>query len=215
MSLKCQKTQRLLSDYIDATLSKRQMEDVTEHLNTCRTCKREAIDLKKTCHLLENFYVEPEASDTYYTQFTKTLQQRIEQSAPTALHQRVYGTSSRLTWQLTARVRRHIDRCLPTGHISIRQKMLPYYTLVAAMMALLVAPFALKFVPSDNNGEHTLPVVAPAWPRHSRSSRTRPQRNPLKSDEMSVETEQPKHPQSIPTRMFGNLPTNRHRKDIS
>ena len=158
MSLKCQKTQRLLSDYIDATLSERQMKDVTEHLDTCRTCKREAIDLKKTCHLLENFYVEPEASDAYYTQFTKTLQQRIEQRTPTALHQRVYAASSHLTWQLTARVRRYIDRCIPTGHISVRQKMLPYYTLAAAMMALLVAPFALKFVPSDNNGEHTFPV---------------------------------------------------------
>ena len=147
MSLKCQKIQRLLSDYIDATLPERQMKDVTEHLDTCRACKRETIDLKKTCHLLENFYVEPEASDTYYTQFTKTLQQRIEQSAPTALHQRVYEASSRLTWQLTAQVRRYIDRCLPTGHISVRQKMMPYYTLVAAMMALLVAPLALKIRP--------------------------------------------------------------------
>lgn len=156
MSFKCQKTQRLLSDYIDATLSERQMKDVAEHLDTCRTCKREAITLKKTCHLLENFYVEPEASDAYYVAFTKTLRQRIEQSARIALHQRVYEISTRLTWQLTTRVRRYIDRCLPTGHISVRQKMLPYYTLVAAMMALLVAPFALKLGPSGNNSEHLL-----------------------------------------------------------
>ncbi len=156
MSFKCQKIQRLLSDYIDATLSERQMKAIVEHLDTCRSCKREAIDLKKTCHLLENFYVEPEASDAYYAQFTKTLQHRIEQSAPTALPQRVYEASTRLTWQLTARVRRYIDRCLPTGHISVRQKMLPYYTLVAAMMVLLVAPFALKLVPSANNDEHPL-----------------------------------------------------------
>ena len=115
MSFKCQKTQRLLSDYIDATLSERQMKDVAEHLDSCRICKREAIDLKKTCHLLENFYVEPEVSDIYYAAFTKTLQQRIEQSAPTTLHQRVYETGTRLTWQLTARVRRYIDRCLPEG----------------------------------------------------------------------------------------------------
>lgn len=156
MSFKCQKTQRLLSDYIDATLSEGQMKAIVEHLDTCRSCKREAIDLKKTCHLLENFYVEPEASDAYYAQFTKTLQHRIEQSAPTALPQRVYEASTRLTWQLTARVRRYIDRCLPTGHISVRQKMLPYYTLVTAMMVLLVAPFALKLVPSANNDEHLL-----------------------------------------------------------
>ena len=155
MSFKCQKTQRLLSDYIDATLSERQMTGITAHLDTCRICKRAAIDLKKTCHLLENFYVEPEASDAYYAAFTKTLQERIEQSASTAFYQRIYETGTRLIWQLTARVRRSIDRCLPTGHISVRHKMVPYYTLVAAMMALLVVPFALKLVPSDNNGEHS------------------------------------------------------------
>ncbi len=156
MSFKCQKTQRLLSDYIDATLSGHQMKNIAEHLDTCWPCKREAIDLKKMCHLLENFYVEPEASDAYYVEFTETLQQRIEHSAPAALHQRVCEISTRLTWQLTTRVRRYIDRCLPTGHISVRQKMLPYYTLVAAMMALLVAPFALKPSPSGDNSGHPL-----------------------------------------------------------
>lgn len=152
MSLKCQKIQRLLSDYIDETLAKRQMTDVTSHLNTCRTCKREAIDLKKTNYLLENFYVEPKASDAYYARFTKTLQQRIEHSAPTALHERVRGVSARLTWQLLTRVRRYIDRYVPTGLITVRQKMLPYYALVATMMALLVAPFVLQ----SENGEHTV-----------------------------------------------------------
>ena len=156
MSLKCQKTQRLLSDYIDETLSERQMKDVALHLDACWTCKREAIDLKKTCYLLENFYVEPEASDAYYTRFTKTLQQRIEQNAPTSLHQQVRGVSSRWTWQLSARVRRYIDRYAPTGFISVRQKVLPYYVLVATMLTLLVAPFALKLVPSGENGEHAL-----------------------------------------------------------
>ena len=156
MSLKCQKIQRLLSDYIDETLSQRQMKDVTSHLDACRTCKSEAIDLKKTCHLLENFYVEPEASDAYYTRFTKTLQQRIEQRTPTTLHQQVCGIGSRWTWQLLARVRRYIDRCVPVGFITVRQKMLPYYTLVVTMMALLVTPLVLQQMPSGENGEHTL-----------------------------------------------------------
>ena len=156
MSLKCQKIQRLLSDYIDETLSKRQMKDVALHLDTCWTCKRDTIDLKKTCHLLENFYVEPEASDAYYTRFTKNLQQRIEQSVPTTLHQQVRGIGARWTWQLLARVRRYIDRCVPTGFITVRQKVLPYYALVAAMMALLVAPAILQQIPSGENGEHPL-----------------------------------------------------------
>jgi hypothetical protein len=132
------------------------MQNVALHLDTCRTCKREAIDLKKTCYLLENFYVEPEASDAYYARFTKTLHQRIEQSGPTTLHQQVRGIGARWTWQLLARVRRYIDRYVPTGFITVRQKVLPYYALVAAMMALLVAPLVLKQTPSGENGEHTL-----------------------------------------------------------
>ncbi len=156
MSLKCQKIQRLLSDYINETLSKRQMKNVASHLDTCRTCKREAINLKKTCHLLENFYVEPEASDAYYARFTKTLQQRIDQSAPTTLQQQIRGIGARWTWQLSARVRRYIDCCVPTGSITIRHKMLPYYALVATMMVLLAAPFVLQQMPSGENGEHAL-----------------------------------------------------------
>lgn len=156
MSLKCEKIQRLLSDHIDETLSKRQMKNVASHLDTCRTCKREAINLKKTCHLLENFYVEPEASDAYYARFTKTLQQRIDQSAPTPLHQQIRGIGARWTWQLSARVRRYIDRCVPTGSITVRHKMLPYYALVATMMVLLAAPFVLQQMPSGENGEHAL-----------------------------------------------------------
>ena len=154
MSLKCQKTQRLLSDYIDETLSERQMKDVALHLDTCRSCKREAIDLKKTCHLLENFYVEPEASEAYYARFTKTLQQRIEQNPPTA-HEQARGVGARLAWQVLARVRRYIDHCIPSGLITVRQKMLPYYALVATMMTLLVVPLILKQIPTGENGEYT------------------------------------------------------------
>ena len=153
MRLKCQKTQRLLSDYIDETLSERQMKDVALHLDTCRTCKREVIDLKKTRHLLENFYVEPEASEAYYARFTKTLQQRIEQNPPT-VHEQARGVGARLTWQLLARVRRYIDHCVPSRLITVRQKMLPYYALVATMMLLLVAPLILKQIPTGENGEY-------------------------------------------------------------
>ena len=154
MRLKCQKTQRLLSDYIDATLPERQMTNIASHLDTCRTCRREAINLKKTCHLLENFYVEPAASDAYYARFTQTLQQRIQQKPPPAVHERARGIGAQLTWQALTQVCRYIDRCIPNGFIIVRQKMLPYYALAATMMTLLVAP--LVFVPTGENGEHPL-----------------------------------------------------------
>ena len=70
MRSKCDKIERLLSDYIDGTLSERQTTDVALHLRSCRSCKQEVVDLRKTNHLLKNFYVEPEASDTYYARFT-------------------------------------------------------------------------------------------------------------------------------------------------
>ena len=88
MRTKCHKIEHRISDYIDGTLSERQVAAVKSHIRSCQSCQREVADLKKTQHLLKNFYVEPDASDAYYAQFTAKLQQRIEQSAPTAPHQR-------------------------------------------------------------------------------------------------------------------------------
>ncbi len=156
MSLKCQKTQRLLSDYFDGTLFERQMKAVDKHLKACLYCKREAINLKKMSYLLENFYVEPEASDAYYARFTKELHQRIEQTAPIPFYQRLHDMGTKLTWQLLTQLRRAVDHCIPCGFTTLRQKMLPYYALVATMMMLLVVPFALKLLPSGENGEQTL-----------------------------------------------------------
>lgn len=97
MRSKCQKIEPLVSDYIDGTLSERQTADVTSHIRFCGPCKREVADLKKTKHLLKNFYIEPEAPDTYYAQFATQLQQRIEESAPTAPHQRLTAAATRLS----------------------------------------------------------------------------------------------------------------------
>ena len=115
MRSKCDKIERLLSDYIDATLSERQRSLVALHLRSCEACKRELVDLKKTNHLLENFYVEPEASDAYYARFTTQLQHRIEQSAPTALHQRLFAVTMRLGWQLLTQLHRGIDHSVWVG----------------------------------------------------------------------------------------------------
>ena len=136
MRSKCHKIERLVSDYIDGTLPERQAANVTLHIRSCRSCKREVAGLKKTQHLLKNFYVEPEASDTYYAQFTTQLQKRIEQSAPTAFHQRFAAATTRLGWQLLTEVYRYADRLRPIRFISIRQHTVPYYVLAFVMTVL-------------------------------------------------------------------------------
>ena len=161
MKSKCHKTERLVFDYIDGTLSERQAADIASHIRSCRLCKQEIVALKKTQCLLKNFYVEPEVSDVYYARFTTRLQQRIEEGAPTALHQRVVASGTRLGWELLTQVYRHIDRFHPSRFfISINRHALPYYVLTLAMTLLIAVPFFLREVSLQNNREHTrLPSV--------------------------------------------------------
>ena len=156
MRAKCEKIERLLSDYIDGTLSERQTADVALHLRSCRSCKQEIVDLKKTNHLLENFYVEPEASDAYYARFTTQLQHRIEQSTPTALHQRFHAAVTRLGWHLLTQVHRRIDRSRLSGFLSIRRHAFSYYVLALTMTMLVAAPLLLHQISPHDNGEHLL-----------------------------------------------------------
>lgn len=156
MGSKCEKMERLLSDYMDGTLSERQESVVALHLRSCRSCQREVIDLKKTNHLLENFYVEPEASDAYYARFTTRLQHRIEQSAPTALHQRLLAVAMRLGWHLLTRFHRHIDHSRLGGFLSIRQHAFPYYIFGLTLTMLVVAPLLLNQVAPQEDGNHVL-----------------------------------------------------------
>ena len=167
MRTKCQKIERLASDYIDGTLSERQTTVVAAHIRSCQSCQREVADLKKTRHLLKNFYVEPDASDAYYAQFTTQLQQRIEQSAPTALHQRFAVVATRLGWQLLTQMYRYTDHFRLSRFISIRRHALPYYVLALTMTLLIAAPFLLRQVSLHDNGESVrLPsaAVQPAVP---------------------------------------------------
>ena len=156
MRSKCEKIERLLSDYIDGTLSERQTVDVALHLRSCGLCQREVVDLKKTNHLLENFYVEPEASDTYYAGFATRLQQRIEQSAPTAVHQRFFAVVTRLGWHLLTQLHRRIDDSRLSGFLSIRQHAFPYYILGLTLTMLMVAPLLLNQVLPRDDGAHVL-----------------------------------------------------------
>ena len=153
MRTKCHKIEHRISDYINGTLSERQTAAVGSHLRSCQSCHREVADLKKTQHFLKNFYVEPDASDAYYAQFTAKLQQRIEQSAPTAPHQRFAAVSMRLGWQLLTQVHRYTDHFCPSRFISIRRYVLPYYVLALAMTLLIAAPFLLTQVSLHDNGE--------------------------------------------------------------
>ncbi|RKU18179.1 hypothetical protein C6503_09920 [Candidatus Poribacteria bacterium] len=160
MRTKCHKIERLASDYIDGTLSEGQTAVVASHIRSCQPCQREVADVKKTRHLLRNFYVEPDASDAYYAQFTTQLQQRIEQSAPTALHQRFAAVATRLGWQLLTQMYRYTDHFRPSRFISIKRHALPYYVLALAMTLLIAAPFFLTQVSLHDNGEHVrLPSV--------------------------------------------------------
>jgi anti-sigma factor ChrR (cupin superfamily) len=161
MRTKCHKIEHRISGYIDGTLSERQTAAVASHLRSCQSCQREVADLKKTQHLLKNFYVEPDASDAYYAQFTAKLQQRIEQSAPTAPHQRFAAAATRLGWQLLTQIHRYTDHSRLSRFISIRQHVLPYYVLALAMTLLIAAPFFLTQVSLHNNGAHVhLPSAA-------------------------------------------------------
>lgn len=156
MRSKCAKIERLLSDYIDGTLSERQTTDVALHLRSCGSCKREVVDLKKTNHLLENFYIEPKASDAYYARFATRLQQRIEQSAPTALHQRLFAVATRLGWHLLTQLHRRIDHSRLGGFLSIRQHAFPYYIFGLTLTMLVVAPLLLNQVSTHDDGSHVL-----------------------------------------------------------
>lgn len=154
MRSKCDRIERLLSDYIDGTLSERQTAGVALHLRSCRSCKQEVIDLKKTNHLLESFYVEPEASDAYYARFTTQLQQHIEESAPTAFHQRFYAAATRVGWHLLTQVHRRIERHRLSRFLSIRRHAFSYYVLALTMTMLVVAPLLLNQISPNNNGDY-------------------------------------------------------------
>ena len=151
MRSKCDKIERLLSDYIDGTLSEKQTDTVASHLRSCRSCRQEVVDLKKTGHLLENFYVQPEASDAYYARFTTRLQQRIEQSAPPALHQRLLAAATRFGWHLRSQLHRSLDDSRISGLLSIRQHAFPYYILGLTLAMLVVTPLLLNQVSPEGN----------------------------------------------------------------
>lgn len=133
MKLKCNTIQKLLSDYIDATLSTEDKQNVEAHLKLCTMCQHEVAALKKTRDLVVGFYVGPEVSDTYFQQFEVELQQRIDRSGPTRLNQRVIASAAQHVWYILTQLRQYFDR-----YSFIRRNVLPMGVFLSIMIVGLV-----------------------------------------------------------------------------
>lgn len=133
MKLKCNTIQKLLSDYIDATLSTEHKQNVEAHLKLCTMCQHEVAALKKTRDLVVGFYVEPKVSDTYFQQFEVELQQRIDRRGPTRLNQRVIASATQHVWYILTQLRQYFDR-----YSFIRRNVLPLGVFLSIMIVGLV-----------------------------------------------------------------------------
>ena len=160
MKLKCNATQRFMSDYIDDTLSTGDTEKVEAHLNFCQTCQREVAALKKTRDLVVDFYVGPEVSESYYHQFEVELHRCIESKGPTPLYERLQTSVGQLTWSFLTRARQSFGR-----YSFISRNMLPLTTLLLLIVTGFVATHLLKQdVPPHANQfsqQAGKPVIAP------------------------------------------------------
>ena len=125
MKLKCNATQRFISDYIDDTLSARDTANVETHLQSCAMCQREVDSFKKTRDLVVDFYVEPEASDNYFHEFEVKLHRSIENKGPTRLNERIKTSVSQYIWCLLTQLRQSFGR-----YSRIRTNTLPLCALL-------------------------------------------------------------------------------------
>ena len=203
----CDKIERLLSDYIDGTLSERQNSTVALHLRSCGSCKREVVDLKKTSHLLENFYVEPAAPDGYYARFTTRLQRRIEQNAPTALHQRFLAVATRLGWHFLTQLHRHIEHSRLGGVLSIRQHAFPYYIAGLTLTMFVVATLLLNQVSTYDEGSHVLGRLYAAAKIRFSSANSPPSVQPTAALAIKQDTETGAQPTGMRRHVNSGRPT--------
>lgn len=140
MKLKCNATQRFISDYIDGTLSTRDTAKVEAHLQLCLVCQHEVNALKKTRDLVVDFYVEPEAPDNYYPQFEVELHRCIENKGPTPLKQRLKTSVLQFTWSLLTQLRQSFGR-----YSFIRMNAFP----LGMLFVLIVAGFVVTHLPKQ------------------------------------------------------------------
>jgi len=87
MKYKCNSIQHLLSDYIDGTLSKGQMEEIGKHIASCSKCRKALNSLKETNKLLE-LYIEDEPSDNYFDSVWLQIENEITERSKESYWQR-------------------------------------------------------------------------------------------------------------------------------
>ncbi len=159
MKLKCNATQRFISDYIDDTLSTKDAEKVEEHLRFCKTCRHEVAALRKTRDLVVGYYVEPKVPDNYYHQFEVELHRCIENKGPTPLYERLNTSVGQFTWSFLTRVRQSFGR-----YSFISRNLLPLGTLFLLIVTGIVGMSIYKqYVPPHSDHFSTRagkPVIA-------------------------------------------------------
>lgn len=139
MKLKCNAIQRFISDYIDGTLSASDTTKVETHLQFCVRCQREVNAFKKTRGLVVDFYVEPEAPDSYFRQFEVELHRCIENKGPTPLNQRIRTSIAQFGWCLLTQLRQSFNR-----YSFIRRNVVPLCVLLLLMVTGFVATHLLN-----------------------------------------------------------------------
>lgn len=141
MKARCSSVQRNLSDYMDRMLSGRRTVIVADHLRSCAACRRELESLKRTKALLHNFYVEPDAPNSYYDRFWLQFQDVIEERP------RPIWWRSTVLWQTFAcngqdALDRFTDFCssfitTPVQSVFRWARFSPLYTFILALMTTL------------------------------------------------------------------------------
>ena len=139
MKVKCNAVQRFISDYIDKTLSTRDTTKVETHLQNCHKCQREVEALKKTRDLVVDFYVEPDAPDSYFHQFQVRFQQSIENNGPLTLNERIKSSIVKLSWSFLTQLRQSFERSS-----FARMNALPLGVLLSFIVTGFVATHFLK-----------------------------------------------------------------------
>ena len=156
MKLKCNTIQRLISDYIDESLTSSEAAKVDDHLSFCQTCQKEVTTLKRTRDLVVGFYVEPKVPDSYYHQFEVELNRCIESKGPTTLGERLKSSVGQLTWTLLTQVRHSIGR-----YSFINRHVVPISVFLLIIMTGFVAMHLLELADSTTSMEYQNQIGKP------------------------------------------------------
>ena len=158
MKLKCNNIQRLISDYIDDTLSTSDTAKVEKHLSYCQLCQKEVTALRKTRDLVVGFYVEPDVPDSYYYQFEVELHHCLENKGPTPISERIKSLVGQITWSLLTQLRQSFGR-----YRFIHRHMLPISVILLMIAAVFVMPLLYQrdpLSPEEYTGQIGKPMIA-------------------------------------------------------